>query len=176
LLRAVDTIDFAPPPVVLHFLFVAHFAFVSDAEAATVEAAFQCLALVCGEFALLPVLRLLDPALTLALCLAVASRRVRAPAVAPAAVLVALLRFECDFVARNSADMGIDEWCNWREPVDRRCDPWAKWSDEEMECALDALATPLRLMLDCLQYSPSVPEVDDQAIEDVDAEVDVTDD
>jgi hypothetical protein len=174
----VDTLDFAPPPVFLHFLCTAHFALVSDAEAAIVEAAFECLALVCGEFALLPVLRPLDPALTLALCLAVASRRLRAPADTPAAVLVALLHCECDFIAGNLTEMGIDEWCNWREPFDRIRDPWTQWSDDEMERALDALATPLRVMLDRLQYSPSVPEVDDEANEDADAgpEVDVTDD
>jgi hypothetical protein len=134
---------------------------------------FDCLTLVCNEFTVLPVLKSLDPSLTLSLSLAVVRFRFRTAAAIPdscRAVVVALLRCECNFFRTSFSELGIGEMCDWQTAFDQVMDLWEHWTDLEHNGIMESLGLPMNLLLDYLQYSPAVPTLEDKENSDSDGE------
>jgi hypothetical protein len=163
-LRSIDNPTLVGPPVFLHFFMTAHLVLVSDTEKEIIASMFDSLALISGEFALLPVLKPLDPNLFLSLCLATLRFRFGSkpahqipPACAP--VLIALLRSEAEFLVGALVENAFGELLQWQAIFERLGDPWIQLS--EQEALLSGLAIPMKMLLERIRYDAVVPVVDD---------------
>jgi hypothetical protein len=128
---------------------------------------FNCLAIICGEFELLPVLKEFDAERVRATAIAVVRFRLTAEAQGVPAgcdtVLVAMLRSEAEFFGAELDALEVDGMGRWKEAFDRIGNPCV-----DAGRIAEELAIPLKLVLERVHYQPAVIALEDAVAESSD--------